>query len=169
MLKIGITGHQYFKNLKNTSDVESQLRTEISKMSKISSAFSSLAIGSDQLFAKVILEMNIDLIAVIPCCNYKRTFKKSGLKTYRRILEKCKDKETLNFKSPSQEAFFEAGKTIVDKSDILFAVWDGKVSKGWGGTGDVVRYAIDIQKPIVHLNPWTAKIETHNYETSKII
>lgn len=164
MLKIGITGHQYFKNLKNTYDLGSRLCSEISKLGKISSAFSSLAIGSDQLFAKVVLEMNIDLIAVIPCLNYENTFSKSGLRNYRHIIEKCKDKEIFNFKSPSQEAFFEAGKTIANKSDLLFTIWDGNPSKGWGGTGDIFKYAIDIQKPIIHLNPWTRKIETYNYE-----
>ncbi|WPR73747.1 hypothetical protein [Algoriphagus sp. NG3] len=144
--------------------LESQLYKELLKLSGLSMAFSSLAIGADQLFAKVILKMDVDLGAVIPCSGYEKTFNKSGLKAYCRILEKCKFKEILNFKSPSQEAFFEAGKTIADNSDVLFAIWDGNASKGWGGTADIVRYAIDIQKPIIHMNPWTGEIQTHNYE-----
>ncbi|MFJ8953478.1 hypothetical protein ACIRO1_25525 [Streptomyces sp. NPDC102381] len=34
-----------------------------------------------------------------------------------------------------------AGKEVVDQSDVLLAVWDGKPAGGKGGTADVVAYA----------------------------
>ncbi len=34
-----------------------------------------------------------------------------------------------------------ASKLMIDHSDELYAVWDGKPARGYGGTADVVAYA----------------------------
>lgn len=52
-----------------------------------------------------------------------------------------------------EESYFEAGKTVVNTIDFLIAVWDGKPSRGLGGTADVVEYAQECYKRVVHLNP----------------
>lgn len=31
-----------------------------------------------------------------------------------------------------------ASKTMLDRADQLFAVWDGKPARGYGGTADIV-------------------------------
>jgi len=36
-----------------------------------------------------------------------------------------------------------ASKFMVDEADELYAVWDGKPARGYGGTADVVAYARD--------------------------
>ncbi|MCA1708813.1 MAG: hypothetical protein LC808_38260, partial [Actinobacteria bacterium] len=53
------------------------------------------------------------------------------------------------YDSPSEDAFFAAGRRVVDLSDVVVAVWDGMEAKGKGGTGDVVTYARDNGIPVV--------------------
>jgi hypothetical protein len=52
-----------------------------------------------------------------------------------------------------QESYFAAGKKVVDATDLLVAVWDGKPAKGLGGTADIVKYARQELKPIIHVDP----------------
>ena len=37
---------------------------------------------------------------------------------------------------------------IVDASDVMIAIWDGKLSQGLGGTGDIVEYCRQLGKPM---------------------
>ena len=45
------------------------------------------------------------------------------------------------------------GKYIVDECDVMLAVWDGERAHGRGGTADVVEYARENRRTIVHVNP----------------
>jgi hypothetical protein len=40
-----------------------------------------------------------------------------------------------------QQAYWRAGREVVDRSDVLIALWDGQPAHGTGGTGEVVAYA----------------------------
>ena len=61
--------------------------------------------------------------------------------------------ETLEFDAPSEEAFLAAGQRVVELSDELLAVWDGKKAAGLGGTADIVGYAKELKKPVTVLWP----------------
>ena len=41
-----------------------------------------------------------------------------------------------------------ASKLMVDEADELYAVWDGKPARGYGGTADVVACARDKHLPV---------------------
>lgn len=58
--------------------------------------------------------------------------------------------DTLPFSEPSEEAFYAAGKAVVDACDWLIAVWDGEPARGLGGSADVVAYARNRGK-VVHV------------------
>lgn len=103
---------------------------------------SSLAAGADQLFASLILEHGGQLHIIIPCRGYETTFPDmSDLDRYRLLLSKAHNVETLEYPQPSEDAYLEAGRRVVDNSDLLIAVWDGKAPRGKGGTADIVYYA----------------------------
>jgi hypothetical protein len=38
-------------------------------------------------------------------------------------------------------AHMAGSEVLVDLADMVFAVWDGKPARGYGGTADVVSYA----------------------------
>lgn len=152
MISIGITGHQSLDKHLAKGWLKKQLYAEISVIPNIICAYSSLAVGADQLFAEVVLQNNIDLIAIVPCDDYIQTFKYAQQKTYRTILELCSTVEVLAYQRPSEQAFLRAGQVVADRSDILFAIWDGKPAKGPGGTAEIVEYALGKGKRIVHFD-----------------
>jgi hypothetical protein len=102
---------------------------------------SSLAEGADQLFARAVLALGGSIEAVIPSAGYEATFSGPALVGYRRLLKEAVRVHKQAFGEPGEDAFFSAGKYIVDNSDRLIAIWDGEAAVGLGGTGDVVQYA----------------------------
>lgn len=150
-LQIGITGHQERDGIE-WSWVKKIISIELSKISNRKRAITSLAVGSDQVFAQVALELGIPILAVIPLATYEQQFKGSDIEHYRQLLRKC---EVMQLNSPgtTEQAFFEAGRKIVEMSDLMFAVWDGNQAEGLGGTGDIVKLAMQLAKPVLHINP----------------
>ena len=163
MISIGITGHQNLDRRHAKGWVKKQLYAEISVIPKIFCAYSSLAVGADQLFAEVVLQNNIDLTAIIPCEDYIQTFRYEQQKKYRAILELCCTVEVLGYQRPSEQAFLRAGQIVADRSDIIFAIWDGKPAKGTGGTADIVEYALSKGKRIVHFDINAQKVNILNH------
>ncbi len=161
-MNIGVTGHQKLPGKSSIKWLKNELYIMLEGIEEISSAYSSLAIGADQIFARAVITRKIDLVAIIPCNHYDETFKESARKCYFELLSECKLIETLDFTRPSEVAFFSAGKQVVEKSDLLFAIWDGQHAKGLGGTGDIVEYALSLNKKVIHLNPISKQVITHN-------
>ena len=162
-MNIGVTGHQKLSRKLISGWIDNELETEISKYKNIDYAYSSLAIGADQVFAEKVLQLNINLAGIIPCLHYEDTFDGDRKVSYFSILSKCGVVETLDFPQPSEKAFFSAGKRVVENSDVVFAIWDGRKANGLGGTGDVVEYALSLKKRVVHLNTVLKIKLMHNF------
>lgn len=160
-MRIGITGHQNL-NIAVIDWLKHEIFIEIKQLN-VNEAFSCLAIGADQIFAEIVLANEILLTAVVPCLNYETTFDINGLASYKNLLSRSNNTIKLNFEKPTENAFFEAGKTVVSNSDILFAIWDNLPAKGLGGTADIVSIASSLNKKIIHLNPITKTKTFINY------
>jgi hypothetical protein len=94
--------------------------------------------------AELVIEAGGGVEVIVPSAGYEATFQSPDqLRRYERLLQAADKQVFLNFDSPSEEAFYEAGQAVVDGCDLLIAVWDGGSSRGLGGTADVVRYARD--------------------------
>jgi hypothetical protein len=150
-VKVGITGHQRRRGIK-WPWVSEVLSSALSDLLKIEEAFSSLAEGSDQIFAEVALELAVPVKAVIPLPNYESYFRRSALAKYHRLLNLCAQIR-LHTTGDPEIAFFEAGKFVVDMSDILFAVWDGEEAFGLACTANIVAYAKSKDRHIIHVDP----------------
>lgn len=160
-MKIGITGHQELDQKSLWSWVESEFLGIIKDITENENeivGISSLAIGADQLFAKLILSLDGRLLAIIPFSDYEKTFKNNNLDNYKNLLKLASKVEFLPKQASDEESFFTAGKRVVELSDIILAVWDGKKAEGLGGTGDIVAYANKINKKVIHINPYSKKI-----------
>jgi hypothetical protein len=46
-----------------------------------------------------------------------------------------------------------AGRILIEQSDFIIAVWDGKSSTNLGGTGHTVASALDLGAPVIWINP----------------
>ena len=54
----------------------------------------------------------------------------------------------LPFTESTSESHMAASKLMVDEADELYAVWDGKPARAYGGTADVVAYARERGIPV---------------------
>ena len=152
-MKAGITGHQNLGDEETVAWVAESLANAVAQH-KIDYGFTSLAIGADQLFAQILRDRGIAYTAVLPCREIEKTFQTlEHLESYRRLFNSAASAETLNFIEPAEIAFFEAGKRVIDLSEIVIAVWNGLPAKGLGGTADAVKYAREQKKWVVHINP----------------
>lgn len=61
--------------------------------------------------------------------------------------------ERLGFDEPTDEAFLAGAMRVVALCDKLLAVWDGKPSRGLGGTADVVQYAQSLRRSVAIVWP----------------
>ena len=113
---------------------------------------SNLADGADQLFAAHVLAAGGTLEAVLPCEGYAGSLIADESRVrFEDLRRAAATVLTLPFPEPSEEAFLAAGQALVDRSDHLFAVWDGRPARGMGGTADVVSYARACGVPVTVL------------------
>lgn len=157
-MKAGITGHQDLGSIETSGWITDTISDTIEAYG-VTYGFTSLAIGADQLFAKILISKGIPYQAVIPCAGYEQTFDDKHLKNYKSLLSLSDEVLKLDYEEPSEEAFFAAGKQVAKMSDLVVAVWNGKEAQGLGGTADVVKYATKQRKKVVHLNPVTQKVD----------
>lgn len=140
-MRIGVSGHQQIPS-EAVAHVKERMTRLLSAAKDDLVGVSSLAAGADQLFVTAVLENGGRLHAIIPCQQYETTFgDKSDLERFVLLLGRADKVEVLNHCGPSEEAFLDAGHRVVENSDLLVAVWDGKPARGLGGTADTVDYA----------------------------
>lgn len=151
---LGITGHQDLEPF-DEDWIVLKVNNFISR-NNVHKGISSLAIGADQLFAGELKKKKIHYDVIIPCSNYASTFKtEKDLDVFLTLLESSENSTTLHFQEPSEDAFYTAGIEIIKQSSSIMAIWDGKKAKGLGGTGDIVKVALEQHKPVYHINPVT--------------
>ncbi len=152
-MHIGITGHQKLKDSQVWYWVRIELDKFLSQTTLPLIGITALAVGADQMFAKSILRHGGELNVVLPFKGYEKKFSEGLIRNeYYELLRVASKSEVLQKMSSDEESYYAAGRRIVDLSDVLLAIWDGKPAAGLGGTGDIVDYAKRAGKSIVHLN-----------------
>lgn len=151
MTIVGATGHQDIP-AGARKFIQARLR-ECLRTGHFTSGYTCLAKGADQLFAAELLRCGADLHVIVPSRDYERTFSDQDLQQYRELLTQASKVIQCGLSEASEEAFWHAGKAIVDHSDRIIAVWDGAPAGGLGGTGDVVNYARALSKPVTVIWP----------------
>jgi hypothetical protein len=144
---VGVTGHQELPADVVDYIVEN-VRTLLGACPAPLCAVTSLAAGADQLVAREVLRKGGNLQVVVPSDGYESTLTDDDLGSYDFLLAQAEQVSQLDFPEPSEQAYWAAGKAVVERCDLLIAIWDGRPSRGLGGTGDVVAYARDLGKDV---------------------
>lgn len=153
MTAVGITGHQDIPEAA-VGFVRERLQEILAPLQADLVGVSSLAAGADQLFARTVVASGGRLHVVVPCERYEETFhEQEDRQQYGELLASASEIERLPHAGPSEDAFFDAGRRVVNRCDQLLAVWDGQAARGHGGTGDVVDYARKQGKAVFVLWP----------------
>jgi len=104
--------------------------------------------GAAQVTAAMANGWGARLEVIIPSDNYEGSFPDiASLDTYRQLRDQATVLK-LSHTQPSDEAFADAGRTVIDTSDQVLAVWDGRPARRPSGTAQLVAYAIGQGKPV---------------------
>jgi hypothetical protein len=114
---------------------------------------SCLADGADQLFARAVVDMGGALEVVIPAERYRDGLPEEALEAYDDLLSRASDVRRLDHVESNSTAHTDASIQMIQRADRLFAVWDGKPARGYGGTAGVVTYARERDIPLVVIWP----------------
>lgn len=155
MMRIAITGHRPSK-LGNDYDLTSPLvltikhtlqniinyySTRFARDMRMTEGISGVALGIDTVWAELVLENNLPLIAAIPCMNHSSKWNQDSVERYLAILTNPLTTGIIVNKEPYKPRLMQLrNQWMVDQlgdDGLLIAVWDG--SKG--GTANCVAYA----------------------------
>ncbi len=145
MANIGITGHRILpdSNLV-TSQVDEVLEKIREELNGPYYLYSSLAEGADQLVARRALNiLNAKLIVPLPLKkeDFWTDFSGDSRLAFLELLAAAEQVIELPPSLTRAEAYESAGRFILDRIDVLIALWDGKPASGQGGTGQMVAEA----------------------------
>jgi hypothetical protein len=152
-MRIAITGH---RGLPASTErlVDRAIREQLAAYeSRDLVGLTNLADGADQLFAQAVLDAGGQLDVIIPAAFYRDGLPESAHAAYDLLLSRASNVHRLDRIESDEEAHMEGSKAMLDGADLLFAVWDGRPARGYGGTADVVAEAQNRGIPITVIWP----------------
>lgn len=164
--------------LKERSAKSRQANAAYGPGAPVMSLVSCLAQGSDTIAAEALLEakkttgdIELALDVILPfsrdkTCEGQRSDAQKV--RFEHLVDQARSCLILGLPCDAQmmpAAYDLAGQILLSQTDILIAVWDGGLSRGRGGTRDMVDRALRLGLPIVHINiaPTTSGniVQTH--------
>jgi hypothetical protein len=160
VMVVGVTGHQHLEDPKGWGWVRKELKRTMARFPAPWVGLTSLAIGADQLFAGLVLDAGSPFEVILPNEMYLESFAPGRERRhFQQLLKKASKVTILKGEISEEKSYFDAGRKMVQRSDIVVAIWDGKPAKGLGGTGDIVAYAVQSGKRIIHIDPIARRVE----------
>jgi hypothetical protein len=147
MHRIAISGHRGLSS-PTAQLVDKAIRAALAEHAPDVTGISCLADGADQIFARAVTDLGGTLEAVIPAAEYREKLPEDSHPGYDDLIARAADVHRLPFTESTPESHMAASKLMVDEADELYAVWDGKPARSYGGTADVVAYARERGTPV---------------------
>ena len=160
-LRIGVFGHRDISpdhpGLKQAIDdvltaitwAKSSIRVKSTHVGLV--VVSSLAEGADRILARAVLAREgarLEIVLPLGREDYNDDFTSPES---RDDFADLMSEATVDVIGPAEsrsKAYEAAGHAVVDRSDIVVAVWDGEPARGRGGTADIYAYAVQRKKPV---------------------
>ena len=136
-MNIGITGHRHLGDPEAWHWVADAMQRELDRLSTPIVAVTCLAVGADQLFARLVATRSGRVRAILPFKDYARTFRPEEMDAYLNLLLSA-EVEIIEVPGTDEDAFLAAGHRVVALADLLFAVWDSEPARGASGTANIV-------------------------------
>lgn len=135
---------------------------------------SSLAEGADRLVATQALDLEFALCCPMPFAQaeYERDFapphalEPASLETFRALLERARAGPGLTTfeldgsRSDPGVAYRSASRIVINQSDLLVVLWDGREAQGEGGTVQALQEAAHYQVPVL----WIDAVAPHSWQ-----
>jgi hypothetical protein len=172
-VRCGVTGH---RRLDDETRVRLRIAEQLARVQTLFQSreeatpvaytiFTALAEGADRLVPTVAVETlgasAVEIAAVLPMTvdEYRRDFKgEASQQQFTELFDASASRvvltEGVNITGGDRvAAYVGAGRYIVDRCDLLIAVWDGASGHGPGGTADTVEYARTHDVPVLVVPP----------------
>lgn len=154
---IGVTGHRRFVR---TPSIHTEVDRALSEACERFAStgiilYSALAEGADRLVAERALQRDsAQLIAVLPFDRneYVKDFHSHESRAeFWSLLDRAHRVVELELQDGRDRGYAAAGDYILDCSDVVIALWDGREGAGEGGTATVVQAARERGIPLIWL------------------
>ncbi len=162
VLRIGVTGH---RTLADPDALRPAVRAAIRGLIErflgpdadpALLVISALAEGADRLVAREVLagpDAGLEAVLPLPAREYRADFSGEASRAeFTGLLGRAQRVWQAPPGSSREEAYERAGRRVVDRADVLIALWDGQPSRGRGGTATIVSYARDRGVPVAWVN-----------------
>ena len=136
------------KYLEYLKELENKIKTAVTEYG-VNCFISGMALGVDLDFAEIVLKLrkaySVTLECAVPCPDQTVKWAEEDIARYNRILKEA-DKVTLVSERYTPECMLKRNRYMVDKSDIVIAVFNGVKA---GGTWYTINYANKQNKKIM--------------------
>jgi hypothetical protein len=153
-LLIGVCGHRSL-DPSCVTELATAVRTQLLRLANALPSteirvLSGMAAGTDQIVARAAIEAGVQVEAVLPMplAQYRADFDSDSYRELEALLAhpqvRCVEltpPERLDEPGGRDKGYQSLGRTLIRRSSILLAVWDGKSTRLTGGTFDtLIRY-----------------------------
>lgn len=138
MTVVAVTGH---RALDDTALMRREIDEVLAQVQAPLIGVSALAAGADQIFAEAVLAAGGALEVIVPAIDYRESLDTVTRAAFDRLVDAATTVTTLQYDHAGRGAYLAAGLEMLDRCDVLVAVWDGEASRGDGGTADIVHRA----------------------------
>ena len=155
---LSVTGHRpSLSTFPDTDRVLAQLRTFAKRLLQFhdpDKVLTGMAKGWDTAVAQACCDMHIPFVACVPFPNQDEFWEAYDRKRYQSLLKRAADVVFTSselFPRGSNQLtplYYQRNRYMVDNSDRLLALWDGRET---GGTWYTVQYATEKGKPVEQL------------------
>jgi hypothetical protein len=163
---VGFTGHRRVRNEEKIAKVLQEVIASVQRdVGGELIGRSSIASGGDTLFAEACLAANLKWIAQLPFpeIEFKKDFSGPDWTRARAVLDRAEQVEISSETAERPRSYLDCGLATVDGADLMIAVWDGKASRGTGGTAQIVEHARHTLKPLILISPDGLEIKRERF------
>ena len=167
---VGFTGHRQVKDEAGVARVLREVLAGLKAEPGVEwLALSSIAAGSDMLFARTAIDLGLgwEVVLPMPPAEFRRDFQDQEWTGVESLLAKAEQVRVIGERTQRDDAYLDSGMETVNHSDLLLAVWDGEPARGRGGTAEIVAYAREIGRPILIIDSHTLAVRRENFERLK--
>jgi hypothetical protein len=171
MISIGVTAHRVLAEVEkiNGGIADALKKIEQKFPGELLTIISPLAEGADRLVVHQVLEHPDARLIVplpLPKQDYLQDFAFCESKNeFLQLLHRADEVIELPPTGTRNAAYEAAGKFVLDRCDVLIAVWDGQTARGQGGTGEILTLARSRHLPIAWVHAGNRKPGTNEPTT----
>ncbi|MEV7966419.1 hypothetical protein AB0O34_10605 [Sphaerisporangium sp. NPDC088356] len=138
--RVAISGHRGLPS-RTAALVEAAIRRTLAEHAPEVRGVSCLADGADQIFARAVVDLGGTLEAVVCSESYREELPADTHAEYDQLMGLAEKVHRLRYAESTCESHMQGSLLMLDLAEELYAVWDGKPARGYGGTADVVAEA----------------------------